>query len=303
MIDKIKSLFKRKSERKFSALYLVLGIVLAIYACSFLYVLFWALSTSLKHPIMDFEIDNYAGLPRALHFENYVTVVKHFYVLVKEGGSDRPVYFVELLMNSVLFALGNSLIQVTVTFLVAYAAARFKFFISKVLHAIVIVGMILPIVGSQPSALAVSRQLGLYDSILGMYVHKFTFLGMYFLVFSAMLGAYPKDFDEAAQIDGAGNFSVLMMIMWPLSATTYFTVLLLVFIQQWNDYTTPMLFMPNVPTIAYGLRTFDASTNNEITNVPTRMAACLLGAIPTLTLFVIFHDRLLNNISLGGVKE
>lgn len=293
----------KKTDRKFSVLYLILGIVLAIYAISFLYVLFWALSTSLKDPIFDFEIDNYAGLPRALHFENYATVVNAFFVRISTDEGTRKVYFIEMLTNSVLFALGNSLVQVTVTFLMAYAAARFKFFIGKVIYSVVIVGMILPIVGSQPSALAVSRQLGLYNSILGMYVHKFTFLGMYFLVFHAVLGAYPKDFDEAAQIDGASNLSVMLRIMWPLSATTYFTVLLLVFIAQWNDYTTPMLFMPDVPTIAYGLRTFDASTDNDITNVPTRMAACLLGAIPTLTLFVIFHDRLLNNVSLGGVKE
>jgi ABC-type glycerol-3-phosphate transport system permease component len=293
----------KKTDRKFSVLYLILGIVLAIYAISFLYVLFWALSTSLKDPIFDFEIDNYAGLPRALHFENYATVVNAFFVRISTDEGTRKVYFIEMLTNSVLFALGNSLVQVTVTFLMAYAAARFKFFIGKVIYSVVIVGMILPIVGSQPSALAVSRQLGLYNSILGMYVHKFTFLGMYFLVFHAVLGAYPKDFDEAAQIDGASNLSVMLRIMWPLSATTYFTVLLLVFIAQWNDYTTPMLFMPDVPTIAYGLRTFDASTDNDITNVPTRMAACLLGAIPTLALFVIFHDRLLNNVSLGGVKE
>ena len=300
MSSKVK---KKKIENKFSVLYLILGIVLAIYAISFLYVLFWALSTSLKDPIFDFEIDNYAGLPRALHFENYATVVNAFFVRISTAEGTRKVYFLEMLTNSVLFALGNSLVQVTVTFVMAYAAARFKFFIGKVIYSVVIVGMILPIVGSQPSALAVSRQLGLYNSILGMYVHKFTFLGMYFLVFHAVLGAYPKDFDEAAQIDGASNLSVMLRIMWPLSATTYFTVLLLVFIAQWNDYTTPMLFMPDVPTIAYGLRTFDASTDNDITNVPTRMAACLLGAIPTLTLFVIFHDRLLNNVSLGGVKE
>lgn len=299
----VKIIKKRKTRKKFSVLYLILGLFLALYALSMLFVLFWALSTSFKDPILDFEM-NYVGVPKSLHYQNYLTVIRQFFVKVKTvDGGNRNVLFPEMLLNSVLFAVGNALVQVTVTFIVAYAASRFKFFIGKVIYAIVIVGMILPIVGSQPSALAVSRQLGLYDSILGMYVHKFTFLGMYFLVFHATLGSFPKDYEEAAEIDGASNLSVMLRIMWPLSITTYCTVLLLVFIAQWNDYTTPMLFMPNVPTIAYGLRSFDNSSNNEITNVPTRMAACLLGAIPTLTLFIIFHDRLLNNISLGGVKE
>lgn len=302
----MKKLFKDKAfsgvKSKFSPLYLVLGLVLLIYAVSLISVLLWALSTSLKHPLLDFELENYVGLPQKLHFQNYLTVFDRFYVNVKTANGFEPIYFPELFKNSVMFALGNALVQVSVTFVVAYAASRFNFFIGKIIYGIVIFGMILPIVGSQPSAIVLSRQLGLYDSMLGMYVHKFNFLGMYFLVLHATLAAFPKDFDEAAQIDGANNLSIMLRIMWPLCSTTYFTILLLVFIAQWNDYTTPMLFLPSIPTISYGLRLMEG-TANETANTPVRMAACLVGAIPTLVLFIIFHDRLLNNLSIGGVKE
>ena len=294
---------KKSKQKKFSTLYLILGILLAIYVISLLSVLLWAFLTSFKHPLNDYRT-NHVGFPRQFYFQNYLTVFSKFFVHTSGVGvTPRDVYFPELLLNSVLFALGNALVQVTVTFIVAYAASRFKFIIGKIIYGIVIVGMILPLVGSQPSAMVVSQRLGLYDSILGMYVHKFTFLGMYFLVFHATLGAFPKDYDEAAQIDGASNLSVMLRIMWPLSITTYFTVLLLVFIAQWNDYTTPMLFLPSFPTVAYGLRYFETSTDNTLSSEPLRMAACLIAAIPTLTLFIIFHDRLLNNLSIGGVKE
>ena len=129
------------------------------------------------------------------------------------------------------------------------------------------------------------------------------YLGMYFLVMHATLKAYPKDFDEAAQIDGASNLAVMFKIMFPLSITTFCTILLLMFIQHWNNYSSPMLFMPNIPTLAYALRLFDTTTDPELTNTPAKLAACLIAAIPTLTLFLIFHDRLLNNVSIGGVKE
>ena len=58
-------------KSKFSLLYLILGIVLLIYAVSLLSVLFWALSTSLKHPLFDFELENYVGLPKEIYFKNY----------------------------------------------------------------------------------------------------------------------------------------------------------------------------------------------------------------------------------------
>ena len=289
-------------KSKFSPLYLILGIALLIYASSLIAVLLWALSTSFKNPLIDFELGNYVGLPKKIYFKNYLTVFDKFYVVVSTSNGREPVYFPELFKNSVMFALGNAFVQVSVTFIVAYAAARFKFVIGKVIYGIVIFGMILPIVGSQPSAIVLARQLGLYDSMLGMYVHKFNFLGMYFLVMHATLSAFPKDFDEAAQIDGANNLSVMLRIMLPLCSTTYFTILLLVFIAQWNDYTTPMLFLPSIPTISYGLRLMEG-TDNATANTPVRMAACLVGAIPTLVLFMIFHDRLLNNLSIGGVKE
>ncbi len=302
----MKKMFKDKGfsgvKSKFSPLYLILGIVLLIYASSLLAVLFWALSTSLKNPLIDFELGNYVGLPKKIYFNNYLTVFDKFYVVVSTANGREPVYFPELFKNSVMFALGNAFVQVSVTFIVAYATSRFKFAIGKIIYGIVIFGMILPIVGSQPSAIVLARQLGLYDSMIGMYVHKFNFLGMYFLVMHATLSAFPKDFDEAAQIDGANNLSVMLRIMLPLCSTTYFTILLLVFIAQWNDYTTPMLFLPSVPTISYGLRLMEG-TDNATANTPVRMAACLVGAIPTLALFIIFHDRLLNNLSIGGVKE
>ena len=215
-----------------------------------------------------------------------------------------------MFINSLLYAVGNSLARVFVLFIVAYAAARFKFMVGKIIYGIVIVGMILPVVGAQPSMIKVAQSLGLYDNFPGMYIQKANFMGMHFLILHATLAAFPKDYDEAAQIDGASNLAVMFRIMLPLSITTVATILLLNFITEWNDYATPMLFMPNHPTVAYGLQSFNggkgAAGSDESTKAsytPVKIAACFLSALPTLILFIIFHNRLLTNLSIGGVKE
>ena len=96
----------------------------------------------------------------------------------------------------------------------------------------------------------------------------------------------------------------MLKIIVPLAANTYFTIVLLLFVTYWNDYTTPMLFMPNVPTLSYGLYYFaDLCRINEVNTTPMRLGACMMMLVPTLLLFILFHNKLLSNITIGGVKE
>lgn len=310
MWTKCKKFFKSKIDlKKFSPLYTVLFVVLTLYVLSFLWFLFNGIMTTLKEPLFEFTL-NRTGLPSYLYFQNYATVFQFFAIKGVPSDSEKVVTFVQMLGNSVIYAVGNAVIRSCVLFIVAYAAARFKFFIGKVIYTIVIVGMILPVVGAQPSMLAVAYKLGLYDSQIGVYIQKAHFLGLHFLILHATLASFPKDYDEAAQIDGASNLSVMFRIMWPLSMTTFATILLLNFITEWNDYTTPLLFLPSSPTISLGLRKFEAGdvaklegASVDTTLPPIKMAACFISAMPTLLLFIIFHDRLLTNLSVGGVKE
>ena len=285
-----------------SPLWIVLGILLLIYSVSLFVPIVWGFLTSFKGKL-EF-VRNKFGLPEEWMFSNYSTVLKYFFIPLDAAHGLRKVYIGEMLINSIFYAVGSALLQALVQFVTAYAAARFNFKIGKIIYTIVILGMIIPIVGSEPSALAIANALNLRDKIIGIYVMKSYFLGMYFLVFYETLRAFPKDFAEAAYIDGAGNFTVMIKIMAPLSATTYFTIALLLFVQFWNDYTTPMLYMPNVPTLAYGLYYFvDLSRINEVNSQPMRLAACIMMVIPTLALFLAFHNKLLSNVTIGGVKE
>ena len=262
----------------------------------------WGFYTSVKDPL-DYRIDM-LGLPPEWKFSNYKTVVEFFYVLDKSVTPNRKVYILEMVFNSIMYALGSSVLQATVQFIMAYLAARFAFKFGKIIYLLVIIGMTIPIVGSEPSAISIATNLNLTDSILGMWVMKSYFLGMYFLIFFETLKAFPKDYADAAYIDGASNTRVMWSIMFPLSKTTYFTIVLLLFVQFWNDYTTPMLFMPNVPTLAYGLWSFVVGSSiKEVANEPMRLAGCLLLLMPILILFATMHNKLLTNVSIGGVKE
>ena len=110
-------------------------------------------------------------------------------------------------------------------------------------------------------------------------------------------------------MDGASELTVMVRIMIPLVRNVIMTVMLIRLIEFWNDYQMPLLYMPSRPTLAYGawwLGTANSSTTgstDEFFEVPYRMTACSIVVVPILILFILFKEKIIGNVSMGGVKE
>ena len=115
---------KSKVKKQFSAVMLILGVVLTLYVISFIVPLIWCLLSSVKDKF-EFKL-NIFGLPKEWLFSNYPTVLQKFFVEIKMGGTSRNVYVLEMLGNSILYALGCALVQTTVQFVMAYVSTRYK---------------------------------------------------------------------------------------------------------------------------------------------------------------------------------
>ena len=217
-----------KIRTRFTPTTIILMSVLILYSVSLLLPILWGLSTSLKTDL-DFYLNPF-WLPDGWfwnwQWSNYSYAFMNFVVKVEAGAGFRIIYMEEMFLYTILYALGCAFFQSFVCCVVAYMVVKFDYFFSKVIYTVVIVAMILPIVGSLPSEIQMSRALGFFDSIWGMWIMKSHFLGMYFLVFHAMFRGIPKEFADAARVDGAGNFQVLFSIMMPLVRNTLFTVIL-----------------------------------------------------------------------------
>lgn len=294
-----------KIRTRFTPTTIILMSVLILYSVSLLLPILWGLSTSLKTDL-DFYLNPF-WLPDGWfwnwQWSNYSYAFMNFVVKVEAGAGFRIIYMEEMFLYTILYAFGCAFFQSFVCCIVAYMVVKFDYFFSKVIYTVVIVAMILPIVGSLPSEIQMSRALGFFDTIWGMWIMKSHFLGMYFLVFHAMFRGIPKEFADAARVDGAGNFQVLFSIMMPLVRNTLFTVILLNFIGYWNDYQVPLIYLPSYPTIAYGLYLFNFSTINSLSTIPMKITGCMIMMLPILIVFLIFRNRLIGNISIGGLKE
>ena len=267
--------------------------------------LLWGFSTSLKDRY-EFRTNILwfpEGWPWEWQWSNYLTAFQNFSVKIETADGFSMVYMGQMLIYTLLYAVGCSFCGTFVSCVVAYLVAKFPYKFSKVIYAIVIVTMILPIIGSMPSEIQIARMLNLYDHIWGMWIMKAHFLGMHFLVFYGVFKSTPNEYSEAAKVDGAGNLSILFRIFFPLVRNTFFTLMLLSFIGYWNDYQLPLIYTPSYPTLAYGLYLFNFSAENQLSSVPMRLAGCMILMIPIFVIFLIFHNRLIGNVSIGGLKE
>ena len=291
----------KKIKRSSVILGIVLGAVLGVYVLSLFWMLGWGLITSLKDDI--YFLRHVIGLPDKWMWSNYIRAFNSFLVNVTTSSGIRTVYLEEMFLNSVLYALGCAIASTTCACVMAYLSARFAYKFSKVTYTVVVVAMIVPIVSSLPSEIQMVTSLGLFGTFWGVWLLKANFLGMYFLVFYAVFKGVPKDFSEAAKIDGAGNFTLMVRIMFPLVASTYFTVLLLNFITFWNDYQIPLIYIRTRPTVAYGLFLFNLAGGGSVNTTPMKLAGSFLVMLPILIVFLVFQKRLMGNIHMGGLKE
>lgn len=292
---------KKEYKKGISLFSIVIFVILCLYVLSLIIPLIWVFISSVKGKL-DF-IRNPFGLPKEWLWKNFTVAVENFTSPYNKGGVVRTVYIGEMLQNSLVYAIGASFLSTLVTCIMAYASARFDFKVGKLIYSIVIVVMTLPIVGSLPSEIQMIKALNLYDTMAGMLILNCSFLGMYFLIFYATFKGIPKDFSEAAYVDGASNLVVLVKIMLPLVLNTFMTIMLIKFIGLWNDYNMTMQFMPNIKTLAFGLYEYSHSYKPAITGVPMKLAGCCILAVPVLILFLIFHDRIMGNLASGGIKE
>ena len=291
---------KKKTVNVFN---LVVLFVLSVWTIVLIGLLIWAFMSSVKDPLFDFR-KNILGLPKEWKFSNYAFVYENFYVtILNKQGLNEYVGMGKQVLNTILFCLIRSGMGTFMPCLVGYLVAKYKFKFSTLLYTGALVVMSLPIIGAYPAEISLLTRLSIYDTWIGVFLQSSTYFGVYFFVFIAAFTIIPDDFYDAASIDGASEWKIYFSIMVPMVFSTISTIFLLLFVANWNDYQFAYLYLPSKPTLSYGLLMLSNSPLQSLNNVPMRMAGCAIVLLPILVLFILLKERLMSNISMGGLKE
>ncbi len=300
----------KRKRRKFDVFFFVTGVCLAAYSIFLLILIIWGFFTSVKADLGATNLfrNNKVGLPEGWpwqwEWKNYIVIKDYIYVDITKNGIPYRIGMLAMSINSVFYAVGGALVAVFVPTIVAYASSKTEYKFNAVLDAICLACMAIPIVGNQPSNVQVLKTLNLYDTMIGFYIQKAHFLTTYYLIMKAAFRSVSKAFSEAAQIEGAGNYTIMFRIVFPMVSKIFTTLCLIEFINLWNDYTYPLIYLTSYPTLAYGIfYLVFQNGENAIRTTPMRMAGSFILFTPILIVFLIFKDRLMQNLSMGGVKE
>lgn len=294
---------RRKLDTKYTPMNIIAAIIMLFFSIVILFPLIWAFFSSFKNKI-DW-IDNKLGLPSpefGWRFKNYEEAFTRMFVKITTETGSKKIYMWQQAINSVLYASAFTFVAIFMHALIAYVISKYKFKFGKVVYGIVLVTLMLPIVGSMSSGLQVRQMLGINGTFIGeLLIAAGGFGGMQFLIFYACFKAIPWSYAEAAQMDGAGHFMIFLRIMIPLAWSTISACSILSFIALWNNYQTPLVYIPNMPTLAVGLFMFK-DAKDEYSSVPNNFAASMIISLPTLLLFVAFRNKIMGNIAVGGLK-
>ncbi|MBX3141903.1 MAG: carbohydrate ABC transporter permease [Trueperaceae bacterium] len=265
-----------------SASYVLLIVMSAATAFPFV----WMVGTALKSPQ---EILAYPPTlwPHELRWENFVTVFK-------------KVPFLRFYVNSIIVTCLITLWQVVTSALAGYAFARLHFPFKRFLFTAYIATLIIPgEVTMLPLFLLVSR-LGWIDTYQGLTV---PFLASAFAVFflRQFFLTIPHELEEAARLDGAGRWRILLQIVLPLARPALATITLFIFLSEWDNYLWPLIVTNSeaMRTLPIGLRYFVEESGSQL---HLMMAGAVMAVLPILLLFFLAQKQFIEGIAMTGSK-
>lgn len=286
-------LMRRSGGEK--VVFTVAFIFLLVYSISLVVPTLWMFMNSFKDGT-EYSLDIVGAtthkLPTEWLFSNYLDVYKHIKI--------DNVSFLEMVLNSVYFIVVG-VIGLYYQAAVAYVMAKYEFKAKKYIYATAIFCMTLPIMGTTAASLKLNATLGIYDKLIAPIITAGAgAFGFNFLMLYGYFKNVSKDYIEAASIDGASHYQIFYRIMLPQAMPMLSTFFILHAIASWADYSTPMLYFPSHPNVAYGLYL----VSNELTRgaMPSYFAALMLSTLPVLIVFALCSDRIMKNYSIGGLK-
>lgn len=279
---------KYRSKRKnaiFSKMlvYAILLIMTAAMVVPFL----WMLSASIKSDREVFLMNPFVWIPEVPKWENYIEIWTKIPMLK----------FVE---NTVFLTIVVTLLQLLTSSFAAYSFAKLDFKHKNALFLAYIATIAMPWQVYMVPQFIMMRNMGLNDKLLAMIcLQAFSAFGVFLM--KQFYEGIPSELCEAARIDGMSEYKIYMKIMLPLSKPALSTLTIFTFVNTWNDYLGPLIYLKTEEkkTIQLGLKMFIGQYSSEYGLI---MAGSVLSLIPVIIVFLCLQKYFVEGVASTGLK-
>ena len=260
--------YKRAPLRRVSKILLHLALIAL--STFFIFPFVWTVGTSLKPAgeIFSFPPTLYPAQPQPW---NYIDLFK-------------SVPFLLWFRNSVVVTVLASLGSVLTSTLVGYAFAKLRYPGRDAFFILCLSTMMLPGIVTLIPSFILFRYLGWIDTLLPLIVPSWFGSAFYIFLSRQQFRTIPREYEDAARVDGASSWRIWWSIMLPMSKTTVGAIVIYSFISNWNEFLAPLIYLNSVDnqTLAVGLRGLQNFYS-------TRWDLIMCGAVlMTLPLIVVF---------------
>ena len=246
----------------------------------------WMISSSLKTSVDVFSIPM-QWIPKEFHWENYLQIWERVPLLA---------YF----KNTAVLAVIVTFMQILTSSFAAYAFAKMNFRGRDLLFMCYIGTIAVPWQVYMVPQFIMMRNMGLNDKLLAMIcLQAFSAFGVFMM--KQFYEGIPSELCEAARIDGMNEYMIYAKIMLPLSKPALSTLTIFTFVNTWNDYLGPLIYLKTETkkTIQLGLKMFIGQYSSEYGLI---MAGSVVSLIPVIIVFLCLQKYFVEGVAATGLK-
>ncbi len=274
-------------RKKFKLSRVLLYSFLILGGLAYLFPLFWLIRSSFLSSEEVFAMPMIL-FPERMRFENYIEAL-------------TAVPFARYFLNTVFLVVLNIFGNVFSSSMAAFGFSRIKFKGRNIMFGLVISTMMLPSTVLLIPQFFGWKLIGAYDTFYPLFMQSFFINAFFIFLLRQFFVTLPKDYDEAAVIDGAGYFRIYLRIILPMSKPALMAVGVFTFMWTWNDFFGPLIYLTSREkyTLALGLQSFLGQYTSQWHYL---MAASTVVVLPMIILFFIAQRYFIEGITLTGLK-
>jgi multiple sugar transport system permease protein len=223
------------------------------------------------------------------------------YRRLADGIADIPIW--KFFLNSAYVSVGSVIGVVLSCSLTAYAFTKVRFAGRNLMFGIMIGTLLLPYHVLIIPQYVMFQKLELINTFTPLLIGKYLATDAFFVFLMVQfMRGLPKELDEAARLDGCGHLRIYWSIVMPLCRPALITSAIFTFIQAWNDFMGPLLYLnePDKYTVSMGLRMF--IDQDAVADYGGMIAMSLVALLPVLAFFLAFQRYLIDGMATSGLK-
>ncbi len=274
-----------KKQKRFTLLADIIGVIVTVILFLVPFYFMFVQSIKTKKEASRLSI----SWPTEIHFENYIEVIKY-----------NNFQLIKAFKNSAILTIFTVLGLLFTAAMAAYVIQRRRDKIMTAVQSVIMLGLMIP--ASILPTIHLLQTMHIYKTMFSMVMIEIALQTPFaIMLYRGYMASIPTELEEAAEIDGCNRWGIFTRIVFPLLKPIQATLIILVGVQTFNDFTNPLYFLPGADNVTvqqtlYNYRSQVQSSFNLL------FADIIIITIPMLILFLIFNKRIVDGMVAGSVK-